>query len=114
MLPSGAHFKKSPCRAAERLHGEKGSVLFLFVRVFAAAVAGSAVAAAALAFPAAVFGDPDNGQRKQCRQNHNGNDPTKCQHFSNLFSEPEWSASSIHDFAPESNREAAGKRSEIF
>ena len=43
--------------------------LFLFsVRILAMAVAGGAVAAAALALPAALSGDPDHSQRKQHSQ----------------------------------------------
>ena len=61
------------------------SVLFV-VGVFAAAVAGSTVSAAAFALPAALFGDPDNGQRKQYDQNDQSDDSTKCQHFCYLFS----------------------------
>ncbi len=53
--------------------------------VFAVAVAGCTVAAAALALPAALLGDPHNGQCKQNDQNDQRNDSTKCQHFVPLF-----------------------------
>ena len=51
------------------------------VGVFAAAVAGSTVAAAAFALPAALLGDPDHGQCKGNDQHDQGDDSTKCQHF---------------------------------
>ena len=59
--------------------------VFLF-RGVAVLVAGGTVAAAALALPAALLGDPHNGQCKQNDQNDQRNDSTKCQHFLYLFS----------------------------
>lgn len=64
------------------------SVFFGF-GVFAAAVAGSTVPAAALALPAALPGDPDNGQSKQHSQYDQSDDSTKRQHFCYLFSHGE-------------------------
>jgi hypothetical protein len=78
--------------------------LFLLgVRVIAMAVAGGAVAVAALALPAALSGDPDYGQRKQHRQYHQRNDPTKCQHIHPSISFMQHSVPSIHDLAAKSN-----------
>ena len=42
------------------------------------AAAGSAVAIAALALPAALSGDPDHSQRKQHSQYYQRDDPAKC------------------------------------
>ena len=53
--------------------------LFLFgVWVLAMAVAGGAVAIAALALPAALSGDPDYSQRKQHSQYYQRDDSAKC------------------------------------
>ena len=70
-----------PVPCAGRTAGTDLSVLFAGVRVFAAAVTGCTVAAAALPFPAALLGDPYNGQCKQDDQNDQRDDSTKCQHF---------------------------------
>lgn len=53
----------------------RGSLrLLLFAGTVAALVAGGAVAAAALALPAAVFGDPDDGKGEQGDQDDQGDD----------------------------------------
>ena len=77
------------------------SVFFGF-GVFAAAVAGSTVPAAALALPAALPGDPDNGQSKQHSQYDQSDDSTKRQHFVTSFPTGKVSAPSIPDFASKS------------
>ena len=48
----------------------------------ASAFTAAAVAAAAFALPAALLGDPYDGQCKQDDQNDQRDDSTKCQHFS--------------------------------
>ena len=66
------------------------------------AVAGGAVAAAALALPAALSGDPDHSQRKQHSQYYQRDDPTKC-HIHPSISLVQLSAPSIHDLQAKSN-----------
>ena len=66
------------------------------------AVAGGAVAAAALALPAALSGDPDHSQRKQHSQYYQRDDPAKC-HIHPSISFVRLSASSIHDLQAKSN-----------
>ena len=56
--------------------GELVRSVFLRVRIFTAAVAGCTVAAAAFAIPAALLGDPDDGQCKQHDQHDQGDDST--------------------------------------
>ena len=67
------------------------------------AVAGGAVAAAALALPAALSGDPDHSQRKQHSQYYQRDDPAKCQHIHPSISLMQLSAPSIHDLQAKSN-----------
>ena len=71
--------------------------LFLFsVRILAMAVAGGAVAAAALALPAALSGDPDHSQRKQHSQYYQRDDPAKCQHIHPSISLMQLSAPQVY------------------
>ena len=60
----------------------RAAALFWFfllsVRVLAMAVAGGAIAVAALTLPAALSGDPDHSQRKQHSQYYQRDDPAKC------------------------------------
>ena len=88
-------------------------VLFAGVRVFAATVAGCTVAAAALSLPAALLGDPYNGQCKQDDQNDQRDDSTKCQHFLYLFSGRKGFRIQYTRFCPEGQREAK-RKSVIF
>ena len=57
-------------------------------------VAGRAVASAALAFPAALFGDPDNGQRERHDQNHQSNNSANRQHKKDLSFAPKGAVNS--------------------
>jgi hypothetical protein len=77
--------------------------LFLLgVRVLAMAVAGGAIAVAALTLPAALSGDPDHSQRKQHSQYYQRDDPAKC-HIHPSISFVRLSAPSIHDLQAKSN-----------
>ena len=81
--------------------------LFLLgVRVLAMAVAGGAVAVAALALPAALSGDPDYGQRKQHGQYYQRDDPTKC-HIHPSISHVQLSAPKYTRFAGKEQQPAA-------
>ena len=82
--------------------------LFLFsVRILAMAVAGGAVAAAALALPAALSGDPDHSQRKQHSQYYQRDDPAKCQHIHPSISLMQLSAPKYTRFAGKEQQPAA-------
>ena len=82
--------------------------LFLLgVRVLAMAVAGGAVAAAALALPAALSGDPDHSQRKQHSQYYQRDDPAKCQHIHPSISLVQLSAPKYTRFAGKEQQPAA-------
>ncbi|EFQ06700.1 hypothetical protein HMPREF9436_01789 [Faecalibacterium cf. prausnitzii KLE1255] len=87
-----------------------------FVRVlfFAVAVAGCTVAAAALALPAALLGDPHNGQCKQNDQNDQRNDSTKCQHFLYLFSRWESFCVQYTRFGIKGQPESGYKKCDFF
>ena len=71
------------------------------------AVAGGAVAAAALALPAALSGDPDNSQRKQHSQYYQRDDPAKCQHIHPSISLMQLSAPKYTRFAGKEQQPAA-------
>ena len=96
-----------PVPCAERTAGTDLSVLFAGVRVFAAAVAGGAIAAAALALPASLSGDPDHGQRKQHSQYYQRDDPTNCQHIHPSISLVQLSAPKYTRFAGKEQQPAA-------
>ena len=81
--------------------------LFLLgVRVLAMAVAGGAVAVAALALPAALSGDPDHSQRKQHSQYYQRDDPAKC-HIHPSISLMQLSAPKYTRFAGKEQQPAA-------
>ena len=81
--------------------------LFLLgVRVLAMAVAGGAVAAAALALPAALSGDPDHSQRKQHSQYYQRDDSAKC-HIHPSISLVQLSAPKYTRFADKEQQPAA-------
>ena len=81
--------------------------LFLFsVRILAMAVAGGAVAAATLALPAALSGDPDHSQRKQHSQYYQRDDPAKC-HIHPSISLVQLSAPKYTRFAGKEQQPAA-------
>ena len=61
--------KGSPCETPGALHS-----LILLFRMVTALMAGGAISAAALAFPAVMPGDPDDREGKQRRQHQDGND----------------------------------------
>ena len=71
------------------------------------AVAGGAVAAAALALPAALSGDPDHSQRKQHSQYYQRDDPAKCQHIHPSISLMQLSAPKYTRFAGKEQQPAA-------
>ena len=70
------------------------------------AVAGGAVAAAALALPAALSGDPDHSQRKQHSQYYQRDDPAKC-HIHPSISLMQLSAPKYTRFAGKEQQPAA-------
>ena len=70
------------------------------------AMAGSAVAAAALALPAALSGDPDHSQRKQHSQYYQRDDPAKC-HIHPSISHVQLSAPKYTRFAGKEQQPAA-------
>ena len=70
------------------------------------AVAGGAVAVAALALPAALSGDPDHGQRKQHSQYYQRDDPAKC-HIHPSISLMQLSAPKYTRFAGKEQQPAA-------
>ena len=81
--------------------------LFLLgVRVLAMAVAGGAIAVAALALPAALSGDPDHSQRKQHSQYYQRDDPAKC-HIHPSISLMQLSAPKYTRFAGKEQQPAA-------
>ena len=82
-------------------------LFFLGVRVLAMAVAGGAVAVAALALPAALSGDPDHSQRKQHSQYYQRDDPAKCQHIHPSISFVRLSAPKYTRFAGKEQQPAA-------
>ena len=84
------------------------------VRVLAMAVAGGAIAVAALALPAALLGDPHNGQFKQNNQNDQRNDSTKCQHFLYLFSRWESFCVQYTRFGIKGQPESGYKKCDFF
>ena len=71
------------------------------------AMAGSAVAVAALALPAALSGDPDHSQRKQHSQYYQRNNPAKCQHIHPSISLMRLSALKYTRFAGKEQQPAA-------
>ena len=71
------------------------------------AVAGGAVAAAALALPAALSGDPDHSQRKQHSQYYQRDDPAKSQHIHPSISLMQLSAPKYTRFAGKEQQPAA-------
>ena len=71
------------------------------------AMAGSAVAVAALALPAALSGDPDHSQRKQHGQYYQRDDPAKCQHIHPSISLMRLSALKYTRFAGKEQQPAA-------
>ena len=71
------------------------------------AVAGGAVAVAALALPAALSGDPDHSQRKQHSQYYQRDDPAKCQHIHPSISLVQLSAPKYTRFAGKEQQPAA-------
>ena len=70
------------------------------------AVAGGAVAAAALALPAALSGDPDHSQRKQHSQYYQRDDSAKC-HIHPSISLVQLSAPKYTRFAGKEQQPAA-------
>ena len=70
------------------------------------AVAGGAVAVAALALPAALSGDPDHSQRKQHSQYYQRDDPAKC-HIHPSISLVQLSAPKYTRFAGKEQQPAA-------
>ena len=81
--------------------------LFLLgVRVLAMAVAGGAIAVAALTLPAALSGDPDHSQRKQHSQYYQRDDPAKC-HIHPSISLMQLSAPKYTRFAGKEQQPAA-------
>ena len=70
------------------------------------AMAGSAVAVAALALPAALSGDPDHSQRKQHSQYYQRDDPAKC-HIHPSISLMQLSAPKYTRFAGKEQQPAA-------
>ena len=70
------------------------------------AVAGGAVAAAALALPAALSGDPDHSQRKQHSQYYQRDDSAKC-HIHPSISLMQLSAPKYTRFAGKEQQPAA-------
>jgi len=90
------------------------SVLFARVRVFAAAVTGCTVAAAAFALPAALLGDPYNGQCKQDDQNDQRDDSTKCQHFSVPLFRKERFPHPVYTILPRRATESKKKKCDFF
>ena len=81
-------------------------LFFLGVRVLAMAVAGGAIAVAALALPAALSGDPDHSQRKQHSQYYQRDDPAKC-HIHPSISLMQLSAPKYTRFAGKEQQPAA-------
>ena len=79
--------------------------VFLF-RDVAVLVAGGTVAAAALALPAALSGDPDHSQRKQHSQYYQRDDPAKC-HIHPSISLVQLSAPKYTRFAGKEQQPAA-------
>ena len=71
------------------------------------AMAGSAVAVATLALPAALSGDPDHSQRKQHSQYYQRDDPAKCQHIHPSISLMRLSALKYTRFAGKEQQPAA-------
>ena len=71
------------------------------------AVAGGAVAAAALTLPAALSGDPDHSQRKQHSQYYQRDDPAKSQHIHPSISLMQLSAPKYTRFAGKEQQPAA-------
>ena len=90
------------------------SVLFAGVRVFAAAVTGCTVAAAAFALPAALLGDPYNGQCKQDDQNDQRDDSTKCQHFFVPLFRKERFPHPVYTILPRRATESKKKKCDFF